>query len=48
MRLELPQHWGPGNSASVDGTFLDMYTQNLLAAHHIRYGGLGYYHVDVE
>jgi TnpA family transposase len=49
MRLELPQHWGPGNSASVDGTFLDMYTQNLLAAHHIRYGrygGVGYYHVS--
>ena len=45
----LPKHWGPGDSASVDGTFWDMYTQNLLAAHHIRYGrygGVGYYHVS--
>ena len=39
----------PGDSASVDGTFCDMYKQNLLAAHHIRYGrygGIGYYHVS--
>ena len=45
----LPKHWGSGDSVSVDGTFLDMYTQNLLAAHHIRYGrygGVGYYHVS--
>ena len=45
----LPKHWGPGDSVSVDGTFWDMYTQNLLAAHHIRYGrygGVGYYHVS--
>lgn len=45
----LPKHWGPGDSLSVDGTFWDMYTQNLLAAHNIRYGkygGVGYYHVS--
>jgi hypothetical protein len=45
----LPKYWGPGDSLSVDGTFWDMYTQNLLAAHHIRYGrygGVGYYHVS--
>ena len=45
----LPKHWGPGDSLSVDGTFWDMYKQNLLAAHHIRYGrygGVGYYHVS--
>ncbi len=45
----LPEQWGDGSSASVDGTFWDMYTQNLLAAHHIRYGkygGVGYYHVS--
>jgi len=35
-QLELSQHWGPGDSTSVDGAFHDMYTQNLLAAHHIR------------
>lgn len=45
----LPKYWGSGDSLSVDGTFWDMYTQNLLAAHHIRYGrygGVGYYHVS--
>ncbi len=48
-KFELPKGWGSGNSASVDGTFWDMYQQNLLAAHHIRYGkygGVGYYHVS--
>lgn len=47
--FDLPKHWGPGDSLSVDGTFWDMYTQNLLAAHHIRYGGyggIGYYHIS--
>ena len=47
--FDLPKHWGPGDSASVDGTFCDMYKQNLLAAHHIRYGrygGIGYYHIS--
>jgi len=45
----LPKHWGLGDSVSVDGTFWDMYQQNLLAADHIRYvryGGVGYYHVS--
>ena len=47
--FDLPKHWGPGDSLSVDGTFWDMYTQNLLAAKHIRYGGyggIGYYHIS--
>lgn len=47
--FDLPKRWGPGDSMSVDGTFCDMYTQNLLAAHHIRYGrygGVAYYHVS--
>lgn len=46
--FELPKHWGTGDSQSVDGTFIDMYKQNLLAAKHIRYGqhgGVGYYHI---
>lgn len=45
----LPKYWGDGSSLSVDGTFWDMYTQNILAAKHIRYGGyggIGYYHVS--
>jgi len=47
--FSLPKHWGVGDSVSVDGTFWDMYAQNLLAAHHIRYGGyggIGYYHIS--
>ena len=48
-RFLLPKYWGDGSSVSVDGTYWEMYTSNLLAAHHIRYGkygGLGYYHVS--
>lgn len=48
-QFELPYIWGNGDTASVDGTYWDMYTNNLLAAHHIRYGkygGIGYYHVS--
>ena len=48
-KFDLPKKWGSGKTASVDGTFWDMYKQNLLAAHHIRYGrygGVGYYHVS--
>jgi TnpA family transposase len=48
-RFELPRRWGSGKSASADGTKWDMYEQNLLSEHHIRYGGyggLGYYHVS--
>lgn len=48
-KFELPKKWGSGESVSVDGTYWDMYQQNLLAEHHIRYGeygGLGYYHIS--
>jgi TnpA family transposase len=48
-RFILPKRWGSGKSASVDGTKWDLYEQNLLAEHHIRYGGyggIGYYHVS--
>jgi len=48
-RFVLPKYWGDGSSVSVDGSYWEMYTSNLLAAHHIRYGkygGLGYYHVS--
>lgn len=47
--FDLPKHWGTNENASVDGTFYDMYEQNLLAAHHIRYGrygGIGYYMIS--
>lgn len=48
-QFELACIWGNGESASVDGTYWDMYSNNLLAEHHIRYGkygGIGYYHVS--
>ena len=48
-QFELPKSWGSGDSSSVDGTYWNMYTNNLLAEHHIRYGqygGIGYYHVS--
>lgn len=44
----LPRFWGTGNAAAADGTKYEMYDQNLLAEHHIRYGGWGgiaYHHV---
>jgi TnpA family transposase len=45
----LPRLWGSGKHASADGTCWDLYEQNLLSEHHIRYGGyggIGYYHVS--
>lgn len=48
-RFTLPQYWGTGKHASVDGTKWNIYDQNLLAEYHIRYGGYGgiaYYHVS--
>lgn len=48
-KFELPKNWGTGESVSTDGTYCDMYQQNLMAEYHIRYGnygGLGYYHVS--
>lgn len=48
-KLELPRYWGTGEHASADGTKWNLYEQNLLSEHHIRYGGyggIGYYHVS--
>ena len=48
-QFELPKSWGTGKTESVDGTYWNIYTNNLLAEHHIRYGqygGIGYYHVS--
>src|SRR5256885_10410292 len=44
----LPGYWGTGKHASADGTKWNLYEQNLLSEHHIRYGGyggIGYYHL---
>ena len=49
-RFDLPRRcWGTGKRASADGTKWEVYTHNLLAEYHIRYGGyggIGYYHVS--
>ena len=48
-KFELPSYWGTGKHASADGTKWNLYEQNLLSEHHIRYGGyggIGYYHVS--
>ena len=48
-QYDLPRYWGPGNTASVDGTRFDLYEQNLLSEYHVRYasyGGVGYYLVS--
>lgn len=48
-QFSLPKIWGTGKTASVDGTMWDLYEQNLLSEHHLRYmgtGGIGYYHLS--
>jgi len=48
-RFRLPQYWGSGKHASVDGTQWDVYENNLMAEYHIRYrgyGAIGYYHIS--
>lgn len=48
-KFELPGYWGTGKRAAADGTKWNLYEQNLLSEHHIRYGGyggIGYYHVS--
>lgn len=48
-RFWLPKLWGDPKRAGADGTQWDLYENNLLSEHHIRYGGWGgvaYYHVS--
>lgn len=48
-KFDLPRYWGSGKHASADGTQWNLYEQNLISEHHIRYGGyggIGYYHVS--
>ena len=48
-RFDLPRFWGTGKAAAADGTQLDLYSNNLLAEQHIRYGGYGgiaYHHIS--
>jgi TnpA family transposase len=48
-QYDLPNFWGTGETASVDGTRFDLYEQNLLSEFHLRYasyGGIGYYLVS--
>lgn len=48
-RLELPNYWGSGVSASADGKKWTMRENTIMSEHHIRYGGyggIGYYVVS--
>ena len=46
--FELPSCWGQGTSAGADGTLVETYTNNLVAAYHVRYqrtGSIAYRHI---
>jgi len=38
---DLTEFWGDGSEMIVDGTHIELIENNLLGAHHIRYGGYG-------
>jgi len=40
LQFELVGQWGTGEAAVADGTHFEIYEDNLLAEHHIRYGQL--------
>jgi Tn3 transposase DDE domain-containing protein len=49
MRFELPLLWGSGQAAIADGTHIPLRGNNLLGAHHVRYGsfgGVAYHHIS--
>jgi len=39
--LELPTFWGTGKLAAVDGTLVEIFSNNLISEYHIRYGRNG-------
>jgi TnpA family transposase len=48
-QFQLPRYWGDTKRAAADGTQWNLYENNLLSEHHIRYGGYGgiaYYHIS--
>jgi TnpA family transposase len=48
-KLEITRVWGDGSSVAADGTKHEIWTDNLMAEYHIRYGGYGgiaYHHVS--
>src|SRR5438128_3679969 len=48
-RFELPFLWGSGQAAIADGTHIALIENNLLGAHHVRYGrfgGIAYHHIS--
>ena len=48
-RFALPFLWGSGQAAIADGTHIALLENNLLGAHHVRYGRLGgiaYHHIS--
>jgi hypothetical protein len=48
-RFERPFLWGNGKAAIADGTHVALVENNLLGAHHVRYGrfgGIAYHHIS--
>jgi TnpA family transposase len=48
-QFELTKLWGTGEAAAADGTHFQTFRNNLLAAHHFRYGktgGIAYRHIS--
>jgi TnpA family transposase len=48
-RFELPFLWGTGEAAIADGSHIALIENNLLGAHHVRYGqfgGIAYHHIS--
>ena len=48
-RFELPFFWGTGEAAIADGSHIALIENNLLGAHHVRYGqfgGIAYHHIS--
>ncbi len=48
-RFELPFLWGSGQAAIADGTHIELFENNLLGTHHVRYGkfgGIAYHHIS--
>ena len=47
-QFELPSCWGSGQSAAADGSLIETYANNLMAAYHVRYqrvGSIAYRHI---
>ena len=47
--FDITNAWGDGSACAADGTFCNIYDNNLFAEHHFRYrktGGIAYHHIS--